>query len=422
MRLSSLLTARRKNLVSLREAMFDSVWATTLTKFILLYAAMYAAFGVASPFLPAFLTGRGLPPEQLGLVLGAGTAVRLLTAPLAGRIGDLIQALRVVLVVCIALAAAVTLGYLAGHGFWLLLGVSLLHAAALAPITILADALAVGSASPPASSGQRGFEYGWVRGTGSAAFIFGTLVSGQAVSAFGLDLIVWLQALLLGVAAFAAILVPELIHPVTANTVRAPAGGVLMLLRLPLFRNLVLVAALILGSHAMHDAFAVIRWSTAGISPGTASLLWSESVAAEVLVFFVIGPALVTRLRPVGAAAIAALAGMVRWAVMAQTTDVMALALVQPLHGVTFALLHLACMRLIVQTVPQGLEGTAQAIYGTVGIGTATALLILVSGVLYARLDAQGFWVMAGLCALAFPLTWRLRQPMFGRGSGINSE
>jgi MFS transporter, PPP family, 3-phenylpropionic acid transporter len=393
--------------------MFDSVRSTTLTRFILLYAAMYAAFGVASPFLPAFVSARGLAPEQLGVVLGAGTAVRLLTAPLAGRIGDLIQGLRVVLVVCIALAAWVTIGYLAAHGFWILLGINLLHAAALAPITILADALALGSASA-ASSGRRGFEYGWVRGTGSAAFIVGTLLSGQVVSAFGLDVIVYLQALLLGVAAFAANLVPELIHGRTADAVREPAGGVLILLRLPLFRNLVLVAALILGSHAMHDAFAVIRWSTAGISPSTASWLWSESVAAEVLVFFVIGPALVTRLTPAGAAAIAALAGMLRWAVMAQTTDIIALALAQPLHGITFALLHLACMRLIAQTVPKGLEGTAQAIYGTVGIGMATALLIVVSGVLYARLDAQGFWVMAALCALAFPLTWKLRQPLFG--------
>ena len=294
---------------------------------------------------------------------------------------------------------------------WSLLGVSLLHAASLAPITVLADALALGSASPPPSSGRRGFEYGWVRGAGSAAFIVGTLLSGQAVSAFGLDLIVWLQALLLGAAAFAAILVPELIHTRTADAVRAPEGGVLMLLRLPLFRNLILVAALILGSHAMHDAFAMIRWSAAGISPATASLLWSEAVAAEVLVFFVIGPALVTRLTAAGAAALAALAGMLRWAVMAQTTDVMALALVQPLHGITFALLHLACMRLIARTVPQGLEGTAQAIYGTVGIGAATALLTLVSGVLYARLGAQGFWVMATLSALALPLSWKLRQP-----------
>src|SRR5262245_5685267 len=237
--------------------MLDSLRSTTLTRFILLYAAMYAAFGVASPFLPAFLSARGLAPEQLGLVLGAGTAVRLLTAPLAGRIGDLIQALRVVLAVCTALAASVTLGYLAVHGFWILLGINLLHAAALAPITILADALALGSASGTRSR-HRGFEYGWVRGTGSAAFIVAILISGQAVSAFGLDLIVYLQALLLGAPAFAAMLVPELSHLRTADAVRAPAGGFVILLRLPLFRNLVLVAALILGSHAMHDTLAVI--------------------------------------------------------------------------------------------------------------------------------------------------------------------
>jgi PPP family 3-phenylpropionic acid transporter len=393
--------------------MLDSLQTTPLTRFILLYAAMYAAFGVASPFLPAFVSARGLAPEQLGLVLASGTAVRLLTSPLAGRIGDLIRALRIVLVVCTTLAAAMTLGYLAAYGFWILLAMSLLHAASLAPITILADALALGSASPPPRSGRRGFEYGWVRGTGSAAFIAGTLLSGQLVSAFGLDRIVYLQASLLGVAALAAMRVPELIRDRAADRLRVPAGGVLTLLRLPLFRNLVLVAALILGSHAMHDAFAVIRWSAAGISPVTSSLLWSESVAAEVLVFFVIGPALVTRLTPAGALAVAALAGMLRWTVAAQTADVLALALIQPLHGITFALLHLACMRLIARIVPDGLEGTAQAIYGTVGIGAAVALVTLVSGTLYARVAAQGFWVMGGLCVLALPLTWKLRQPAF---------
>jgi PPP family 3-phenylpropionic acid transporter len=333
------------------------------------------------------------------ILLYAGTAVRLLTAPLAGRIGDLIQDLRLVLAICAALAATATLGYLVAAGFWAFLALSLLHAAALAPVTILADALTLG----------RRFEYGWVRGTGSAAFIAGILLSGQAVIAWGLDVIVWLQAVLLGAAALAAFRVPEIPHDRTAGAVRKPAGGVLVLLRIPLFRNLVLAAALILGSHAMHDAFAVIRWSAAGISPAAASLLWSEAVAAEVLVFFIVGPALVSRLTPAGAIAVAALAGVLRWAVMAQSSEVVALALVQPLHGITFALLHLACMRLIARTVPQGLEGTAQALYGTVGIGLATALLTVLSGALYARLDSQGFWVMAGLCALALALTLKLR-------------
>jgi MFS transporter, PPP family, 3-phenylpropionic acid transporter len=209
----------------------------------------------------------------------------------------------------------------------------------------------------------------------------------------------------------AATLVPELRHDRTPGVVRAPAGGVLLLLRLPRFRTLVLVAALILGSHAMHDAFAVIRWRAAGVSPATVSGLWSEAVAAEVLVFFSIGPTLVTWLTPAGALAVAALAGMLRWAVMAQSAEVVALALVQPLHGLTFALLHLACMRALARIVPQGLEGTAQALYGTVGIGAASAVLTLVSGALYARVGAQGFWGMAALCALALPWSWTLREP-----------
>jgi len=360
---------------------------------------MYGAYGVASPFLPAFLSEREVTPGELGTVLAAGTAIRLLAAPLAGRVGDRLQALRGVLVVCIAVAAAVTLGYLPAHGFWPFLFLTLLHAAFLAPMTVLADALALGSAK------RERFEYGRVRGAGSGAFILATLVSGQFVGAFGLQAIVWAQATLLVLAALAATRAPEIPH---AREER-PARG-MELVRIPLYRNMVLVAALVLGSHAMHDAFAVIRWSGAGISPASASALWSLAVIAEVLVFFVIGPPLIARLSPRGAIALAAAAGMVRWTVMAQSASLAAAALVQPLHGFTFALLHLACMRVIARVVPSGLEGTAQAFYATVGIGAATALITFLSGILYERWGAGGFWVMAALCAAALPLALRLRS------------
>jgi MFS transporter, PPP family, 3-phenylpropionic acid transporter len=375
-----------------------------LGRFVLLYTVMYASFGVASPFLPAFVNARGLPAAELGVVLAAATAVRLVSSPLAGRIADLAAALRIVLAVCAAAAGLATLAYLPAGSFWSFFAVALLQAAALGPITVLADALALGAAAGT----HRPFEYGWVRGAGSAAFIAGTLLSGQAIGVFGLAVVVTLQSFLLGAAALAALAVPELKHP--SRKARLDAGGVAALARMPVFRNLVLAAALILGSHAMQDGFAVIRWSAAGISSATSSVLWSESVAAEVVVFFFLGPRLVARLTPAGAIALAALAGIVRWSVMAQTSNVAVIALVQPLHGITFALLHLACMRLIRDLVPPGLEGTAQALYGTVGIGAASALLTLLSGALYARAGAQGFWAMAALCALSLPVAWALRQ------------
>src|SRR3954463_14250954 len=371
-----------------------------LARFVFLYAAMYAAYGVASPFLPALVSSRGMAPEELGLVLGAGTAVRLVSAPLAGRLGDLFEALRTVLVLCIALAAFTTLGYLPAKGFWWFLAISMMQAAALAPMTVLADALTLGAAA------RSKFEYGWVRGTGSGAFISGTLASGQAVALAGLGVIVGLQASLLGLAALAAALVPELPHPSRASASRHRIGE---LLRLPVYRNLVIVAALVLGSHAMHDAFAMIRWRAAGVSAGMGSLLWSEAVLAAGLGFFFLGPRLVQILTPAGALALAAVAGIARWAVMATSADVPALALMQPLHGITFALLHLACMRLIARTVPAGLEGSAQALYGT-GIGSAAAIVTFGSGALYVRLGAAGFWLMAALCPAALPFAWRVAR------------
>lgn len=379
-----------------------------LPRFIALYAGIYAAYGVASPFLPAFLRAQGVAPGELGVVLGAATVVKLAIAPVAGRAGDALHSLRFVLAGCIAAGAALTLGYLGAGVFWVFLALALLQAAALAPMPVLADALALENARPRA---PHGFEYGWVRGTGSAAFIAGTLAAGQAIAAAGLQSIIWMQAALLGAAALAALRVPE--QRITAKGT-APGADLRSILRIPAFRAVVVAAALVLGSHAMHDAFAAIRWSEAGVGPRLSSLLWSLAVAAEVIVFFVIGPPLVDRLTPAGAIALAAAGGVLRWAVMAGATAPAVYAAIQPLHGLTFALLHLACMRIIARVVPPGVEGTAQAIY-VVGAGGLSALLTLGSGVLYSHAGPGAFWAMAALCILALPLAWRLARLPAGR-------
>jgi PPP family 3-phenylpropionic acid transporter len=144
----------------------------------------------------------------------------------------------------------------------------------------------------------------------------------------------------------------------------------------------------------MYDSFAVISWIDTGVQPATTGALWAESVAAEVVVFLLIGPTLLRVLHPTGALALSALCGLLRWAVMGQTTDIIALALIQPLHGFTFALLHLASVRIIADTVPRSLAATAQAVYGLVAVGGTTALLTVASGWLYGTSEptASGPW------------------------------
>jgi len=381
-----------------------------LRGFVILYMFLYAAFGAASPFWPLFFEERGIGPEQLGLMLGLGTAVRLMSSPVASGIADRLRARRAVLVICIGLSAAIALGFLWVGRFPFLLLVSVCHAAALAPVTVLADALGSRQAAAPGMPGR--FEYGWVRGAGSAAFVGGTLMAGQFVSATGLSSIIALHAgLLAGAAFFAAVAIgPTIDRQDGAERVVAPFKDLAALLRIARFRRLLLVAALILGSHAMHDAFAVIRWHAGGIGPGVASALWSLSVAGEVVVFFLIGPGLVRRAGPAGAAAIAAGAGLLRWVVMALTAEPLALVLVQPLHGLTFALLHLACMGLLIEIVPPQLAATGQAAYA-LAAALASAVLTFAAGALYAHFDSAAFLAMAALCAVALPLTQSLRMP-----------
>ena len=376
--------------------------ATSLPKFLVLYGALFAAFGVASPFLPGLLQQRGLGPAEIGVVLAAGTTIRLLAGPAGCRVADRLTLRRRTLAILTAAAAGVATFYLLPGAFWTLLAVGVLHAATLAPIVPLADTLALGAAQE-AASGR--FEYGWVRGAGSAAFIVGAIGAGQAIEGFGLVSMIWLNAGLLALAVLAVRRVPDAV-PVPVAVREASDARALLLL--PGFMRLMIVAALVQGSHAMHDGFAVLRWREAGIGPGTAGLLWSEAVLAEVLVFVLLGPALLRRLGPRGAMMLAALAGVVRWSVTSFTAWLPAVALVQPLHGLTFALLHLACMRMLVGMVPPNLAATAQAVYGTVAVGAMTASLTLVSGDLYGRFGALAFLAMAALCAAALPVAWAL--------------
>jgi MFS transporter, PPP family, 3-phenylpropionic acid transporter len=291
------------------------------------------------------------------------------------------------------MAAVIAFGYDLPAGFTIFLLVSLAHASTLAPIAPIADAMTLAAAP-----GR--FQYGWVRGGASAAFVVGAVAAGQVVQATGFGGIVCMNGTLLALAAVAALWLPRnaLDRPMAPRQANVRA-----LFAAPGFLPLMALTALVMSSHALHDGFEVLRWEDGGIGPGAAGLLWSEGVLAEVVVFVVVGPTLLRWLGPAGSAALAASAGIVRWSVTTVTAWLPAMALVEPLHGLTFALLHLACMQMLSVVVPPALAATAQGIYGGVAVGTMTAIMTLVSGPLYGAFGPRAFWVMALLCAAALP-------------------
>ncbi|MET3412406.1 MFS transporter [Methylobacterium sp. 1030] len=374
-----------------------------LARFLVLYAALYGAYGVLSPVLPGFLAARGLTPGEIGLLLAAAGALRLAVGPLAGAFADRHRAGRSVLAASLALAGLSALAHLPGAGLAQLIGPALLYAAGTAAPAPLADALALAAAR-----GGAAFQYGWVRGAGSAAFIVGTAAAGWLIGLHGLAAALVASGGLFLAAGAAALALPA--GPGGAARAGAPWHGFAALVALPRFRRTVLVAALVIGAHAMHDGFAMILWRSAGIAATTAGLLWSVSVAAEVLVFLLVGPPLLARIGPATGIAVAACAGGLRWAVLASTTALPWLAAAESLHGLSFALLHLACLGLIEASTPADLRTTALALYGTLGLGLSGVAATLASGALYGAFGASAFWAMAALSLAALPLVPALRD------------
>jgi MFS transporter, PPP family, 3-phenylpropionic acid transporter len=386
-------------------AIKQSKTTNALPGFLLVYSALYAAYGTESAYLPAFLRSHGLLLEEIGVVLAAGTVVRIMVGPLSGRLADHLGARKQVLATAAGLSGVIGFAYNLAFGFAPLLGVSMAHAAVTAPLAPLSDALSV-----TASAKGSAFQYGWVRGAGSAAFVAGTLLSGQLVDRLGLTSIITASSVLfLMMALWATWIRSPPLRPAPARDFEVGGFGVLW--RTIIYRRLIVVVVLVIGSHALNDAFAVIHWREVGYSNVAVSLLWSESVAAEVAVFFLLGPWLIGRLGPAGATMLSAGAGVLRWAVMATTTEVPALVGVQALHGLTFALMHLAAMGIIAQSVPDRLAATAQTVYGTGALGIASAVMTIGSGYLYGWFGMHAFWAMAALCAMAIPLGARLAGP-----------
>jgi len=72
----------------------------------LFYAGLFVVVGIQLPFFPVWLKAKGLDAEAIGVVLATPILVRVVAVPIAGRLADRRGALRQVLVVSSAGAAA----------------------------------------------------------------------------------------------------------------------------------------------------------------------------------------------------------------------------------------------------------------------------------------------------------------------------
>jgi PPP family 3-phenylpropionic acid transporter len=248
--------------------------------------------------------------------------------------------------------------------------------------------------------------YGRVRLWGSICFIVvsyagGLFLVGGTANAIWLTLTGMLVVNWAATFALPEIVAVPLLEHAAPDRRRPMANGRLGGARFALFVG---AAGCCQASHILYYGFGTLHWKAAGLSGPVIGFLWAEGVVAEVILFAV-GDRLMRRFPPLAWIAAGGVAGMIRWSILACTTDAWLLAPAQWLHAFTYAAVQLGAMYYIRQTLPPQQSARAQGIYYAITGGVAPAIAMLCAGSLYAAYSGRAFLFMSGASAIGLCLT-----------------
>jgi len=363
-----------------------------------LYLALYIHYGFIA-FLPLWLKATGASPEEIGVLLAIPLILRLLTvAPFSAFVGRRGWVRNAITYTSLA-AAAVVLLLLGEPDHAGRVVIIILFSIVWDQTPVLTDAYAVMAVR------SRSLDFGRLRVWGSIAVVISNAAAGWAIGALGIRMLPVMIAALLVVPAMVAFLLPRDRELAAADTA---AGGRWR----DLFgdRGLMLAmaaASLTMGSHGVLLSFGAIQWEAQGISTTVIGLLQALAVAAEILAFW-FGVKLLGNRDPRLLVCAGALAGALRWAIMATSPGLPVLIAAQLLNGITATGTILGMMLMIAHRVPTHLSATAQGMYAVL-LGAVLALATVGSGLLWSWGLAVAYLSMAALALLGALCAWPRR-------------
>jgi PPP family 3-phenylpropionic acid transporter len=360
------------------------------------FASLFVSTGINLPYFPLWLEFNGFGAEQIAVILAAPMFLRVVTTPLVTAFADRARDRAEVLLALVAASAVLSCGFFLPPHYGIVLAVSLALSVVWTPHGALADSLAL--------SGVRRFgsNYTRMRIWGSIAFLGANLVGGVILSRTSPLAVPVIMTSSLGVALVVVLMAPRLGRPRRASPLSVEDLQDAPKLLNRRFVLTIAGAGLIGASHGFMYGFASIYWKSIGLGDTLIGFLWGFAVAAEVGIFAVYSRVL-GRFSATTLVMIGGVSAMIRWLayplVWPLGIGVPGFFFVQGLHCLSTALLLIAVQKLIAETVDEERTGAAQgaAFFAN---GMCMATVTLVSGPLYDRLGASGFFVMIAVAAL----------------------
>lgn len=363
----------------------------------LVYGLIFTGVGVSLPFAGLWFEAQGLSGAEIAMILATPMLARVVTGPFLAIWADGLKLRRTALFFLGLAAAAAYAGALLVEGVALWLPLWFVASTASAAMIPLSDALTLRLAR------RDGFVFAWPRGVGSFAFIVANVAMGLLLTRAPVDaILVWVAvaAVLSGLAAFLALpREPVLETGVTSS--RDRLAGLGRLVADPAFMTAVAAVGFIHASHAFYYGFSAIIWTDQGVSERDVGLLWGVSVAAELVLLWLVEPW--RRRSPVGPSALlimGAVAAAVRWAFLAMAPPLWALWPLQALHALSFAAVFIGGLEAVERLSPSENATAAQMVSSSLSAGLLMGMATLLAGPLFDAYGTLGYAAMGALALL----------------------
>lgn len=361
--------------------------------------SVFGSTGVVSAYFAIWLSGKGITPDQIGIINAVPVLVLLFASMLIGRLADKASDWRVMIVWLSVIAGAASLGFLFVNAFWgalLVFTLCYTPAAALVPIV---DAATLRMAE------RRGSDFGFIRAWGTVGYTIAAALTGALIGWLGAVIFVPLFIAASLMRTGFAFQLPRFRAPEhVAAPVPAPGGSKLASLLRPWFILPCLAFALIQSTHFFLGSMGALVWKADGVAEGWFGPLIAMSSAAEAVTMFFwrrIGGRMTARTMLI----IAGVVGVVRYFAMALSPSLPLLFFLQALHAITLPFSYFGIMHFIANWAPEDIAAEAQSFASTLTQGSAVVTLALF-GWLVGLMGGGAYFVASGMAFVATLLAW----------------
>ncbi|AZR73354.1 hypothetical protein BBF96_08140 [Anoxybacter fermentans] len=315
----------------------------------------------------------GMPGSEIGIINSVGKLVVFLTLPLWGLFADLKKAEKGILQIAL-LGSVVMFSLLGLIDNFLLIGIIYgIFYFFQGPIVPVTDSIILGTLK------EKGQQYGRIRLFGSVGYLLAVAFVGQILHQFGMEKMFYIYALIL----FATWLV-TFSFPASGQLFRTPKLADLKLLvrnrQLLYFLIFSFLIHLTLMTHLTF--FPVFFNQLADGRTGLLGLALALGSLSEIPIFYGFDK-FIKRFNYIHSFILGAIIYGVRWYLQARVTSVMALLLVQGLHGLSFGLITVASVTFVNQIVVEEFRTTGQTLLQTVNTSISAIIGNLIGGFLF---------------------------------------